>query len=98
MIMHRPRSSTAGQLCSSLTTCLGQLSSCFRVQPSDSVALGQGKLPFDGFFRVLARRSSSDMADDQMPHRMAKMAMSLAALDELGRQGMEPVQDDQVLV
>lgn len=27
---------------------------------------------------------------------MAKMAMSLAALDELGRQGMEPVQDEQV--
>ncbi|KAK9841720.1 hypothetical protein WJX74_010838 [Apatococcus lobatus] len=56
----------------------------------------KGKLPFDGFFKVLAKRSSSNLPDDQLPHRMAKMAMSLAALDELGRQGMERVPDDQV--
>ena len=68
------------------------------VQVNRAIDVVQGRLPFDGFFKVLAKQSSSLLPGDQVPHRMAKMAMSLAALDELGRQGMEPVQDDQVQV
>ncbi len=62
----------------------------------------QGKLPFDGMLKMLAQRSSSSSisslgnTEQQAAAHLEKMAVSLTALDEMGREGMQAVPDDEV--